>query len=80
MERSELAMRITIESNDGAARHTINVNDYGPIGTNLFSLKTVLELVTAGMFQMHRVEERQAHDAELVRDAALESAREAVRP
>ena len=53
-------MTITIESKDGVSRNVIDVDAYGPVGTSLFSLRTVLELVTRGIMDANRYEEKAA--------------------
>ena len=63
-------MRILIESKDGTGRNEIDVDGYQEIGSNLLSLRTVLELVTRGILDMHYYEKREeAKEAALIEEA-----------
>lgn len=62
-------MTITIEGNDGS-KSVIDVDSYGPVGTCLFSLKTVLEVVTSALFTVHSSEKKaEAREAALREEA-----------
>lgn len=66
-------MTITIQGNEGS-KNVIEVDAYGPVGTNLFSLRSVLEAVTSAIFAVNSAEVKAAGREAALRAEALQNA------